>query len=235
MEEVPGAEGHRDLVAPEAARVVLGLPDLVLEVVRDAVRALLHSLPEAPDQADDVVVGARRVVVRPRQDHPGRVGPDVVVLEAEGRRPRLVLRAQVARGRGQGGGLRRLGPGGRQQRPPPETPRVAVGQVHRVRPHELVLAAGAVVVVDVNVQADRIPGLPRRADRRPRQRDLHPVAVLPLRLGEADPRHDPGPSGGAPAGRSRRRRAGGRSGRRKPRRGCRRRPRTPRPSRRATG
>ncbi len=70
VQQVPRREGHRDLVAAEAARVVLGLPHLVLEHVRHAVRARGELLPEAPDQAHHAVEGSGRVVVGPRQDHP---------------------------------------------------------------------------------------------------------------------------------------------------------------------
>ena len=106
VQQVPRGEGHRDLVAAEAARVVLGLPHLVLEHVRHAVRARAQLLPEAPDQAHHAVEGSGRVVVGPRQDHPVGVGPDLVVLQVRARGVGTARLDDAGAGRGRGPGGR---------------------------------------------------------------------------------------------------------------------------------
>ena len=78
--KAPGGERHRQLIPSQAARVVaLGIPDLVIHVVRQAVQVRPHFFPEFPDQPHHVVVGLARVIVVPGQDVSGLVGADRVI------------------------------------------------------------------------------------------------------------------------------------------------------------
>ncbi len=82
VEQVPRRERHRDLIPAEATRIVgIRRPDLVLQVVRHAVGAPAHPVPELPDEANHVVVRRPGIVGVPREQTSGSIQPHLVVAK----------------------------------------------------------------------------------------------------------------------------------------------------------
>src|SRR5271165_2473805 len=85
IKQVPGVDRHADLIAAESAFIILlFLPHVMLKVVRYALSAGSHLMPELPQQANVVVVRDRWAVVIPRQDGAPGICLNIVVNDVCG-------------------------------------------------------------------------------------------------------------------------------------------------------
>jgi hypothetical protein len=86
VKQVPGRKGHRDLIAAQAMRiVVIGLVDLVLQIVGHTVGTSGQRAPEIPDEPNDMIVGLRWPVAVPGQKPAGRIKANRMIPELLGR------------------------------------------------------------------------------------------------------------------------------------------------------